>query len=125
MSTSVPIGDVCRVAIYDIPIEMVEYLFSDADRSVVPKIMYEDGLCVVTCSCHETAEYLMNFMLMNCEYDVDWYVDAHQTIEYPEEEYDLWEEDDCDLCICGDYLDVFGYCRECHLGLRGINQYRF
>ena len=121
-NTSVPIDTICRVAIYDIPMDMVEYLFHDADTSVVFKIMYEDGLCVVTCSCHE-------FMIDDTDYYADWYVDAGQTIEYPEEghgqEHEEESEDDYDRCVCGDLLDVHGCCRECDLGLRGINQYRY
>lgn len=132
MSTnSAPVGDICRVAIYDIPMDMVEYFFHDADPSVVSRIMYENELCVVTCSCHETALYLKNFMNNEACYYANWYVDADQTFEYPEEEREFEgepesiDEDDYDRCVCGDLLDVFGCCRECDLGLRGINQYRY
>ena len=129
-NTSVPIDTICRVAIYDIPMDMVDYLFHDADTYVVTNIMYEDGLCVVTCSCHETANYLREFMIDDTDYYADWYVDADQTIEYSEEEEQEQEheeesEGDYDRCVCGDLLDVHGRCRECDLGLHGINQYRY
>ena len=123
----IPVGNVCRVAIYEISSEEVNLVFTECDTSYIHKILYDEGLCVVTCDSHTNAKLLKEHIMIVYGYQTGWYVDADQTIEYSEEEpeNDLGEEGDYDVCICGDYLDVYGHCRECHIGLGGINQFRF
>ncbi len=114
-----------KVLLYDVAEEDMDELFWARDPALYVRILYENGLCEVTCATYECAIDLYIEMrgrgyVVEAE-DID-----ADSIEEEECEDDGWcEEDYNDRCICGDYLDANGRCRECRLGLGGINQYRF